>query len=217
MIRLLLVALALVATVPAAAQVPAEPEPRFEGAFALPYIVCDCDPTDFVFRTTTSLQGYAEPSASGPVIRVVQPGRLIGGNDWDRVLSVTTRPQVAVAERDLTLEYVTRFGPVRYIDDPYDENLEVTTLTIPAGSTIELMDAEAGTAFFRFDGEMYSTGEFAGIRVEDPDAYTPEETWYRLVPRGGRPAAWVRLEPDWSGRGEGNVEPLCNTHDPCDE
>src|SRR5688572_4740748 len=108
--------LALLAGAATAQDAGVEEAPRFAGAFALPYLLCDCDPTDFVFRTTRPIPGYAEPDPAEPAIRTVEAGRLIEANDWNRALTVVDAPSVAVARHDVVFTRPEVYGDVRYLD-----------------------------------------------------------------------------------------------------
>jgi hypothetical protein len=191
--------------------------PRFSGAFALPYLVCDCDPADFVFRTTRPVPGYAEPDASGPVVRTVAAGRLIEGNDWDRGLTVVVAPSVAVARRDVVYTGLEVFGDARYLDgDLYEAVPTLDTLRIAEGDTVEVMTWDEGYVYFRYGGVLYGSGEstsdddFRWLTRGDGEAW-----WLHLTPRPGRSAAWVRIVPD-PAHADHNVEIVCGTHVECD-
>ncbi len=202
-----LLLLPLLLAAPSSAQAP-----DFAGAFALPYVLCDCDPADFVFRTTRALPGYAAPDPAGPVVRTVATGRLIEGNDWDEALTVTVTPGVAVARRALALPGWQRLGAVR--SPPDMDGLPEVTLSLAAGDRVEYLLGEEGHAFLRHDGVVYAgVWPFGGEDFRWERAEPAYAVWLRLTPKPGRPAAWVRVEMD-AGRGR-NVEVLCETHGGC--
>jgi hypothetical protein len=198
------------------ARAQADAAPRFAGAFALPYLVCDCDPADFVFRTTRPVPGYAEPDASGPVVRTVDAGRRIEGNDWDHGLTVVETPSVFVARRDVVYTQLESFGDVRYLVWDAEEAFPTRdTLRIAEGDTVEVMTWEEGYVYFRYGGVLYGSGASTSDadfrRVRDGD----EAWWLHLAPKPGRPAAWVRVVTD-SAHPDHNVEIVCGTHIECD-
>ncbi len=189
-------------------------QPRFAGEFALPGVLCDCEPADFVFRTSRPLDGHETPDAGSPVIRRVDAGRLIEGNDWNEALTVVTRAGRAVARRDVTLTELNHYGDARYVEWS-EEELPTVDIAVPAGGTIEYLTADQGYVWFRHAGVLYggfdplASGAFA---VESRPA---EAVWFHLVPRSGRPAAWVEIR--FGERAGANVEMICETHGGCVE
>ena len=191
-------------------------QPQFAGAFAVPGVLCDCDPADFVFRTTQEIRGYAEPDPRGRVVRTVAAGRRIEANDWDDALTVVTTPARAVATRDVTIEQPQRFGEVRYVFwDPDGEPPTQPELRIQRGDEVEVMTWDEGYVYFRHRGVLYGTGgEFGSPALRWLRERNEEEVWFHLTPKPDRPAAWVRIEFPREGR-RGNVEILCETHGGC--
>lgn len=184
--------------------------PRFAGVFALPGVLCDCDPSDFVFRTTRAIPGYAHPDGAGRVVRTVDTGRLIEGNDWNEALTVTTTPAVGVAIRDLTIENAVSYGRQHSIGDA-DYGEEVGALTIRGGARIEVYNSVEGDTYFSYQGNTYAgTIMLDAFRWERE--WPEDEVWFHLIARPGRAAAWVRIEMDREHRAS-NVEVLCHTHD----
>jgi hypothetical protein len=188
--------------------------PPFDGAWAVPYLSCDCDPADFVFRTLAPLPGYAEPRATSRRVRTVDKNRRIEGNDWDRVLTVTVRPGVYHALRAVPLTGLTRYGPVRFLDDS-SEGEPVEQLVVRKGQAVETVSGGGeGAVMVRIEGAVYLSdgGELWGDAFQEVDPVV-EAVWFRLTPKPGRPAAWVqgRWRPD-DPAGAPNLEMLCNTH-----
>ncbi|HLA63540.1 MAG TPA: hypothetical protein VK610_03885 [Rhodothermales bacterium] len=209
-----LVVLVLLALFACAPRAGAQAVPRFAGTFGLPGILCDCEPSDFVFRALRDLPAYAEPDASGRVVRTVARGRLIEGNDWSQAITVVTNPGVAVAQSPVTLTDLHHYGAERFLGTNAGEGEGGATLTLAAGDRVEFLEVDAGFAYIRAGGVVYG-GQWP---FNDPAfrwerEYPAIERWFHLTPKPGRPAAWVRL--DW-GEG-GNVEMLCNTHELCGE
>jgi hypothetical protein len=188
--------------------------PRFAGAFALPGVLCDCDPTDFVFRTTRPVPGHAAPDAASPVVRTVDAGRLIEANDWSEAWTVVLTPAVATALRDTTLQNVHRYGAVRSVDT-FDSGAETAALPIRTGERVEYLTSVEGYAFFRYDGVVYG-GDYpfyASAFARDRE-WGEQAVWFHLTPKPGRPAAWVRIVMDREDPAR-NVEMLCETHGGC--
>lgn len=210
--RLPLALLGLLAAAPAAAQ----DAPRFAGAFALPYLLCDCDPADFVFRATQPLPGYAEADASGPVVRTVEAGERIAWGDWDSELTVVDTPAVAVALRDVALALPDVYGDVRYLEPDFEAEIPaLDALPIAEGDTVAVMTWDEGYVYFRHGGVLYGTGDV----LSDDDfrwlrRASTESSWLHLVAQDDRPAAWVRI--DTAEPPAGNVEVVCGTHAPCE-
>lgn len=208
-----LAALALLALLAAAPRIEAQGVPRFAGTFAMPGILCDCDPADYVFRTTRAVPGYADADASGRAVRTVDRGRLIEGNDWSEVITVVTQPGVAVAQAPVTLTGLYHYGAVRFFGTNAGEGEGGATLTLAAGDRLEYLEVEEGFVYMRAGGVVYGGDwPFNDARLRWEREYPASEWWFHLTPKPGRPAAWVRL--DWAEGG--NVEMLCNTHQPCE-
>ena len=188
-------------------------QPRFAGEFAIAGVLCDCDPADFVFRTTRPLSGHADPDPASAVVRRVDAGRLIQANDWTEALTVVTEPVLAVALVD-TLLTVQHFGNVRWVDD-FGGGTDGSPLRVQRGDTLTYLTSVEGYAFFSRDGELFG-GDFPfyenAFRLSRE--WPRDTVWFRLTPRGDRPAAWVELRftPDAADR---NVEILCETHTGC--
>lgn len=209
-------ALALLLAAPAAAQDDLGPrtEPRVAhaGLFAYFGSMCDCEPRDFVFRAVAPLRGHAAPDAASPVVRTVAPGRRIEGNDWDVLVTVVTSAETRTLARDLRVEGARRMPDPRlgnWTDLP-----ELPAFTLPAGTRITTYDAYGEEGFFHVDGATYELA----LPVLDGDLWSGPptgeaavETWFRLRPRAGAPAAWVRI--DW--RDTSRVQMLCETHGGC--
>jgi len=196
----------------AACAVPAGAQPRFAGELALPGVLCDCDPADFVFRTTRRITGHAAPDAAGDVVRRVDAGRLIEGNDWSEALTVITETGVAIARDDAVLADVHAYGDARYVEWP-GEDRPTRTLAIARGDTLEVLAADQGYVWYRHAGALYGGRDpmmddgFAVLRRPT------EAIWFHLVPRAGRPSAWVEIR--YGDRSDANVEMLCETHGGC--
>ena len=175
-------ALALVALTASAQETP---------PFAFPYQICDCDPTQFVFRTVRTVQGYAAPDAAGPVIRTVATGRIVGGTEWDEIRTVVARSAVAVVQDTLSVD-AWHLGRSLILDE---ENGVRTRLSLHPGNRVEFLGLDAGVVYLRLGREVYTS---ADLSLNDPrlpwDLPMPEhQVWFHLVPRPGQPAAWVWL------------------------
>jgi hypothetical protein len=202
---------ALVLVVLLAASPRAAAQPAFAGEFAIPGVLCDCDPADFVFRTTTPIDGHAEPDPASPVIRRVASRRLIEGNDWTEALTVVTRAARVVALADTVLADANVLGTARY--DDLEQDAPTTTLSIARGDTLWYLAAYQGYAWFRHRGVLYGTAGGLPIDTFRIEEEPREVVWFRLTPRHGRPAAWVEIR--YGGRADANVEMLCETHGGC--
>lgn len=188
------------------------PRIAFDGAFAYFGTVCDCDETDFVFRTRGPLTGHAEPSTSSPVVRMVDAGRLIEGNDWESIVTVVTRAATG------TVYVPVRLDGARRMRDPrvgnWDTGVVVRRLTVPDGTGIAVYSNYGGEGYVNYGGTTYYGPVSMGAEVEwgpGGENATADETWFRLRARRGAPAAWVRI--GWHD--DPNVETLCGTHTGC--
>lgn len=191
--------------------------PAFEGTFAVPYISCDCDPSEFVFRTLVPIAGHAEPRASSRRVRTVDAGRRIEGNDWNESLTVTVRAGLHRALRTTPLTALVHHGRVRFLDGA-DDGEEVGAVVVGRGQTVEILSGGGeGRAMVRVDGVVYLSdgGELWGDAFEEVRQIT-EQVWLRLTPKPGRPAAWI-LARWYSGsrREPATLEMLCDTHTTC--
>jgi len=187
--------------------------PPFAGAFAVPGVLCDCDPTDFVFRTTRPLPGHAAPDAASPVVRTVDAGRLIEANDWSEALTVVPAPNVAEALRDTTLRHLRRHEGVDFLAEA-DTGAVVPELAVRRGDRLEYLTSIEGYALFRHGGALYGGDyPFYGVFRHERE-WGGDDVWFRLTPKPGRPAAWVRLVMDRDDPAR-NVEVVCETHGGC--
>lgn len=214
----LVAALALLAAlaVPprASAQNARRAAPVFEGVFASYGISCDCDPVDYVFLTRRAIAGRAQPSGRGPVVRTVEAGRRIEGNDFDHAIEVVRRAGVAVARRTFTLPDATDLGRIRYLP-PNSSFQNIHALTVARGARIERLGGNGeGGEFVRYRGVVY----FIDGGLSDDDVHTrsqPEVVVYlHLVARAGKPAAWI--EASWGDASDTrpgvNLTELASTH-----
>ncbi len=212
MTRLALVVLLALPGLAAAQRRPAAPTFTFEGAFAYLGTLCDCDERDFVFQTLGPVAGHAQPDRSSPVVRTVAAGRRIEGNDWNAVVTVVTRPARGVLRTPVRLPRATRMpDPRRGVWD----DRPTVDVTVPAGARVEVFSNYGGDGFVGYDGVTYSGSVAMGEEVMWDAAgenAIEDETWYRLVPRRGAPAAWVALR--W-GAPDATVRVLCETHGGC--
>lgn len=210
---LLAAALLLGAALPSASA--QKPLPTFDtaGDFAFFGTLCDCNESDFVFRTRGPLAGHAEPFMSSPVVRMVDAGRLIEGNDWDYVVTVVHAPQTGVLAKPV------RLRGARQMPDPrrgaWGVGVEMGDVMAPAGTRVEVYSDYAGEGYVRYGDTTY----LGGVPSEDDVTWDPmpvarpyDSTWYRLIPRRGAPAAWVWIR---NHTDETNVEMLCETHNGC--
>lgn len=219
--RRLAACLLLLAALPASAQSDSlrvdapQDSIRFAGAFALPYLICDCDPSVLVFRAVRALPGYADADTSGSVIRTVATGELIEGSDWDAALTVVDRPDLAFALDTLTLP-VQRFGRIRTTEN-LEEDGEDVALHLADGDRIEFLIDDFGYGFFRWNGVLYGTpmALLDDERVAWEHAVAQTATWLHLTPKNGRPAAWVLGEVPSRGPGSDearfNLELVCES------
>lgn len=191
----------------------ASAQPSFSGAFAVPGVLCDCDPADFVFRTTRRIAGHATPDPSSEMVRRVEAGRLIEGNDWSEALTVVTLPGRATARRDVTLTGLNDYGDVRYVAWSEDE-MPTVELLVREGDDVEYLLADEGYVFFRHAGRLYGGLDPTADGAFATQSRPQQAIWFHLVPRDGRPAAWVEIR--FPGPGDvGNVEIVCETHGGC--
>ena len=188
------------------------PQIQTGGAFAYFGTTCDCDERDFVFRTLGPVEAHTQPTARSRVVRTVAAGRLIEGNDWDNVVTVITSPARGTLTHPFGLVDARRMNDARRGD--WDRSSDAGTVTIPAGTAVEVYSNYGGDGYARFGNRTY----FGGIPGDEDiawergsDGVPAEETWFRLVARPDAPAAWIRVA--WSG--EPNVELLCETHGGC--
>jgi hypothetical protein len=191
----------------------AEAQPEFAGTFAVPGVLCDCDPADFVFRTTRRIPGHATPDPSSEMIRRVEAGRLIEGNDWSEALTVVTLAGRATARVDTTLIGLNDYGAARFVAWSEDE-LPTVELQVRSGDEIELLLADQGYVFFRHEGRLYGGFDPTADGVFEMETGPQEAVWFHLVPREDRPAAWVEIRMPRGDRA-GNVEIVCETHTGC--
>jgi hypothetical protein len=192
----------------------AEAQPEFAGTFAVPGVLCDCDPADFVFRTTRRIAGHATPDPSSEMIRRVEAGRLIEGNDWSEALTVVTMGGRAVASRDVTLTGLNDYGDARYVAWS-EEEMPTVELQVREGEEIEYLLADEGYVFFRHEGRLYGGMDPTADGAFATESRPQEAVWFHLVPREDRPAAWVEIRIPRGDRA-GNVEVLCETHGGCE-
>ena len=192
----------------------AEPAFSFDGAFAYYGSLCDCDESDYVFRTIVPLDGHAEPDRRSPVVRTVATGRLIEGNDWDVALTVVTHPAMGVLREPERVRGARRMRDPRRAD--WGESVVAEPFTVPAGTRVEVYSDYAGDGFINYGGVTYEGGVLGGSSIEwDSEGESPAaegQLWFRLVPRGGAPAAWVEIQPTGYGA---RVGLLCETHGGC--
>ena len=215
MMRALLLA-ALAFATPAAAQDedPLWPrdEPRFSftGLFAYYGSMCDCDTRDLVLRTLAPISGHAEPDPSSPVVRTVAANRLIEGNDWDVEVTVVESAPTTVLRRPLQVREAQRMTDPRR--GGWGDGPETTAFTLPAGTRLTSYDSYGDSGYFHADGVTY----YGTIPSDEEEVFVSEvksSRWWRLVPRNGGPAAWVKVSnmADESR----SFEQLCETHDGC--
>ena len=157
-----------------------------------------------VYRTSTLIRGYRNPRVQGTPIRTVESGRRVAANDRDLAITVIPEAVQARVVAPITVP-VSVYGRTRYVTS---ENEPATgSLRLATGQPVELLSLECPegdcTAYFRYDGTVYSTYVGAGSeeqvtaamsRVFRPDAFPRSELWLRLTARQGRAAAWVRLD-----------------------
>lgn len=189
-----------------------EPQFSFSGLFAYYGSMCDCDVREFAFRTLVPLRGHADPDPSSPVVRTVGVRRLIEGNDWDVQITVVTAASTGTLRQPYQVTDARRIPDSRR--DAWGEVAEGPPFTLPAGTRVTMYDRYADQGFFHIDGATY----YATLPTEESnfwegtvDWQNETETWFRLVPRGGAPAAWVQI--GW--RNDLKVQILCATHDEC--
>lgn len=214
--RALLLAAALAA--PAAAQIP-------DGAvFATTEVFCDCDPQDFVFRTRRAVEARARPRSDARVVRTVEAGRLVEGNDWSEARTVVRRPARLVLPAEVTFAGVHRIPAVRDADGywrpRWERAVERASLTLAAGTPVRAFAGETGGAYFAVGDVLYFDDDFWFAAFPDGsdeatgEAEPAEELWLHLRPRGRRPAAWVEIGPGLGPDG-GPFEMVCGTHAEC--
>lgn len=165
---------------------------RFAGAFAIPYVLCDCDPALTVLQTTRAVAGYADADTSSRVVRMLPAGAFIEPALVDTYLTVVVRPGEAVLRDTLTLD-ARRYGPVRVLPSDEDAGTDVR-LSLAAGDRLEYIESDWDFGFVRVGGVVYGTHmqNLEDDRVEWMRRVPEAEVWSRLAATATEPAAWVR-------------------------
>lgn len=156
------------------------------------------------WRTTSSANAYVRPSAASEKIRTIDSNRLIGWNDRSEALTVVTRPGLARTRRAITIQAST-------------EAEHLVDLNVAVNKEIELL-AYGGEAnsFFRMDGVLYVgfvpatqwlLEGYPELRRDFEIVRLPRtQLWVLLVPRPGKPAAWLNVNQN----GIEEVDPYCD-------
>jgi hypothetical protein len=173
-------------------------QPRHAGVFAYEGGEGEHDCGLVTYRTRTTVEAYAQPDPASPVVRTVQPDRLIEGNDRSLDLTLVMQPGRAVVRRAATASCF-KYGDVQYLAGerrPLDDR----DVELRQGDVLEILKVSDYDPLYRSAAGVFGdcspyTADGAELQI-DLQREPAKEVWVRLVPREDRPAGWVNVTQD---------------------